>query len=156
MLEVEELPAATEDRINIKITKGSRKRSLDANAYHWQLCGQIARVLKTSTEDVHYTLMLRYGTPLTDENDIPVIIAVNPQADPKRLNIYARLISSGELNHYMLIKQSRYYDTAEMSRLIEGTIDEAKELGIETLTPAELHQMGIGVEYGENAKTVNT
>jgi hypothetical protein len=28
-----------------------------------------------------------------------------------------------------------------MSRLIDGTVNEAKELGIETLTPAELERM---------------
>ena len=32
-------------------------------------------------------------------------------------------------------------DSKEMSRLIEGTIDEAKQLGIETATPKEIAEM---------------
>ena len=33
------------------------------------------------------------------------------------------------------------YDTKEMSVLIDGTVADAKELGIDTITPAELQEM---------------
>ena len=36
---------------------------------------------------------------------------------------------------------SHTYDTKEMSRLIEGTVSEAKELGIDTRTPEEIALM---------------
>jgi hypothetical protein len=40
-----------------------------------------------------------------------------------------------------MIKGSSEYDTKEMSRFIDGIVAEAKELGIETLPPAELETM---------------
>ena len=42
---------------------------------------------------------------------------------------------------YRLLKGSHTYDTKEMSELIDGTVSEAKELGIETLPPDELERM---------------
>lgn len=42
---------------------------------------------------------------------------------------------------YRLMRGSHTYDSREMSELIKGTIQEAEDLGIETLTPRELEQM---------------
>jgi hypothetical protein len=39
------------------------------------------------------------------------------------------------------MKPSHLYDSKEMNALIAGTVDEAKELGIEVLTPDELERM---------------
>ena len=42
---------------------------------------------------------------------------------------------------YVVMRGSHTYDTKEMSRLIDGTVQEAKEHGIETLPPDELERM---------------
>lgn len=42
---------------------------------------------------------------------------------------------------YLLLRGSHTYNTQEMSRLIDGTIQDAKEQGIETATPDELRRM---------------
>lgn len=42
---------------------------------------------------------------------------------------------------YILYKRTHMLDTAEMSRLIRGTVEEAKSLGIETATPEEISKM---------------
>ena len=42
---------------------------------------------------------------------------------------------------YKLMKGSHLYDSKEMSALINGTVSDAKELGIETLPPDELERM---------------
>ena len=42
---------------------------------------------------------------------------------------------------YKVYRGSHTYDTEEMSHLIDGTVADAKELGIETMTPAELLEM---------------
>ena len=39
------------------------------------------------------------------------------------------------------MRGSHTFDSAEMSRLITATVDEAKELGIETMTPDEIARM---------------
>ena len=47
----------------------------------------------------------------------------------------------GKATFYRIYRGSHTYDTKEMSLLIDGTVMEAKELGIETMTPAELAEM---------------
>ena len=42
---------------------------------------------------------------------------------------------------YLFYKRTRDLNKEEMSRLIEGTVSEAKALNIETLTPDELARM---------------
>ena len=42
---------------------------------------------------------------------------------------------------FAFMRGSHTYNTAEMSRLIDGTVAEAKQLGIETLPPSELERM---------------
>ena len=42
---------------------------------------------------------------------------------------------------YYLLRGSSTYDTEEMSRLIDGLVDECKDAGIETLPPDELERM---------------
>lgn len=39
------------------------------------------------------------------------------------------------------MRGSHTYNTAEMSKLIDGTVSEAKELGIETMTPDQIEEM---------------
>ena len=41
----------------------------------------------------------------------------------------------------LVMRGSHTYDTKEMSELIKGTVEEAKELGIETATPQEIKEM---------------
>ena len=49
--------------------------------------------------------------------------------------------SNGKFDSYLMIKGSSEYNTAEMSHFIDMVVQEAKELGIETLTPDELERM---------------
>ena len=42
---------------------------------------------------------------------------------------------------YKVYRGSHTYDTSEMSKLLEGTVWEAKAQGIETKTPEELHRL---------------
>jgi hypothetical protein len=42
---------------------------------------------------------------------------------------------------YILMKGSSFFDTKEMSRLIDGATDEAKGMGIEVLPPDEIERM---------------
>ena len=42
---------------------------------------------------------------------------------------------------YIMLKGSHEYNTTEFSRLIEGIIDECKQVGIETATPEEIANM---------------
>lgn len=51
----------------------------------------------------------------------------------------------------LVMRGSHTYDTDEMAKLIDGTVYEAKELGIETMTPNQISEMKErwGVKIGE-------
>ena len=42
---------------------------------------------------------------------------------------------------YFLLRGSSTYDTAEMSALLDGVIEDCKSCGIETATPEEIERM---------------
>jgi hypothetical protein len=47
----------------------------------------------------------------------------------------------GETVKMAFLRGSHTYNTAEMSRLIDAAVEEAKELGVETMTPEQLEKM---------------
>ena len=60
--------------------------------------------------------------------------------------IHLSLIGTGYANnklfyHYAVLKHTHEFDTKEMSILIDGTVQEAKQLGIRTETPDEIERM---------------
>ena len=61
--------------------------------------------------------------------------------DVHTVAIGRRLEKGNEVVFYRLMRGSHTYDSREMSELIKGTIQEAEDLGIETLTPRELEQI---------------
>ena len=59
-----------------------------------------------------------------------------------RPTAFTKVLDNGRLYRvYYVMRGSHTYDTKEMSRLIDGTVSEAKELGIETMTPNEIERM---------------
>ena len=136
------------DKPEIEFTIGTpkKKRSKDANAYFHVLVGKIAEKCRMSKIHCKNIMLARYGQyEFMDGKRF--IISVDSDIDmANREDIHCSAIGYGEVNgkkftHYAVMKPSHLYDTQEMAHLIDGTVDEAKELGIETLTPAELERM---------------
>ena len=120
-------------------------RSINANNYHWTLCGQIARVLKTSKIAIHNQLLIRYGYDWLDAaGDRSYILMKDDDSYMDNETMHFRPTSHTEDRNgvtyrwYVLIKPSHLYNSTEMSNLIDGTVSEAKELGIDTRTPDEI------------------
>ncbi|MEG2189502.1 MAG: hypothetical protein RRY08_06680, partial [Christensenella sp.] len=51
------------------------------------------------------------------------------------------VVGNRMFSHYRTIKGSSEYDKKEMSRLIDGIVYEAKQLGIETFPPQKIKAM---------------
>ena len=123
--------------LRLSVKKWKEKRSLDANAYYWQLNSQMARELHTSPEELHEELLQRYG--LLDSDDSGHIsITVRSRVDMSRIDGHWKLYKlsrDGKWKSYLRIRGTSEYDSAEMSYFIERVIEEAKELGIQTETP---------------------
>ena len=129
--------------LKVKLTKYKKKRSLDANAYHYVLCSKIAEHngFNQTVEDVHYELMLKYGT--YDDINGDYVIAYIPSNIPvEHLQGYWKKTRSvNGFTSYIAIKPSHEYNSSEMAKLINVTVREAQALGIQTLTYDELERM---------------
>ena len=146
---IEEMGSLSKEGIlDVEIKKHREKRSLDANAYYWLLVGKIRKVVGGSSNRIHNTMLDRYGElermedgrllPFCIRDEIDYLEFSYPHLKPTQKT----LSKGGSLfRWYYQIKGSSEYDTAEMSRLIDGIVSECKELGIETLPPEELKRM---------------
>ena len=129
--------------VDLTIDKWSDKRSIQANAYFHVLVNEIAKATKSSMDDVKKQLVLNYGTPARGSDGKYAAVKVPKNTDLDQFYKYYRHIGTDEngLDMYILFKRTSDLNKEEMGRLITGTQDEAKALGIETLTPDELARM---------------
>lgn len=115
-----------------------QKRSLNANAYAWVLINEMANRLRTSKDEVYQEMLKRYGQSK--------VISVLSEIDISRFVKYYEEIGKGhvegkEFTHYRCFIGSSEYDSREMAILIDGIVDEAKELGIDTLPTTAVERM---------------
>jgi len=115
-----------------------KKRSLNANAYCWKLCTEIANVLRASKDEIYVSMLKKYGQS--------AIYTVLDEAVPllmKTVKYHEIVKEHSELNgklytHVKVFVGSSEYDTREMAILIDGIVSDAKELKICTMTSAEI------------------
>lgn len=130
--------ATQDDDIIFEVKEYKEKRSLNANNYAWKLITEIGNVLRLSKEEVYLKLLMEYG----QSDMISVLSSIN-------LNQYFKYykevgkstLNDKEFTHYKIYKGTSEYDTKEMSIFIDGVVQEAKQLGIETKTPQELEEL---------------
>lgn len=128
------------EEIIVEVKKRRKKRSLNANAYFWQLVNKVAIKLNCSDQEVYRRLVQDYGVSTT--------LMVRPEAQ----GAFTQAWSSGkdssgwfveDLGHGVIkaYAGTSTYDTKQMSRIIDGLVEECKELNIETMTPDELEHL---------------
>ena len=145
--EINEL-GRTSDVLDITAKKHRKKRSLDANAYFHVIVGKIADKLGISKTRCKNILIARYGQQEFLEEGQPVILKTNISVEKMLEQEFlhagpcgVKVENGTEVIFYKVYRGSHTLDSKEFSNLLEGTIQEAKELGIETIPPAELHRM---------------
>lgn len=145
---MQELQAlAAHEKLVVEMKKYREPRSKDANAYFHVLVGKIADVLGTSKTRTKNILIGRYGQidfldgqPIHIETEIPVEKMLEQESVHCVLSSVKVEMGKG-IYSYIVYRGSHTYDSKEMSILIDGTVQEAKELGIETMPPDELERM---------------
>ena len=135
-----------ENKLNIEMKKWYKKRSLDANAYCWVLCNNIANELSkngiTTKEEVYRDAILQVGS------FEPFIVQEKTFEKFKRiwekqgLGFLVQEVSRQDkcikVNCYY---GSSTYDSKEMSLLIEILIQLAKSLNLETKSQNEINSL---------------
>lgn len=133
-----------EELLSITAEPFRKKRSLSANAYFFVLVSKIADTLRASKTEIHNRLIREYGQYEYLDGVIPTLAVDDRFAEEMMNRSDIHLKPEGRIGDRVrmaVMRGSHTYDTREMSILIDGAISEAKELGIETLPPAELERM---------------
>lgn len=136
------------EKLSIKAVRYSEKRSLSANAYFHVLVTKIADALRASNTEIKNRLIREYGAYEYVGDQIPTF-RIKAEYEENMLNredmhvnpVGREYDDGQEWVRMCFMRGSHTYNTAEMARLIDGAVNEAKELGIETLPPAELERM---------------
>ena len=151
--EVDSLPSDLESLMNggntldITARRHREKRSLNANSYFHVLAGKIAEKTGETLTHEKNRLIRDYGQYTYIDGMIPTL-TIRAQYEDEMLDmdgIHLKPIERPDDTsvRMALMRGSHTYNTAEMSRLIDGTVAEAKEWGIETMTPEQLGRMMI-------------
>ena len=128
--------------VEISIQKWRAKRSKDANAYFHVLVNKIAVARGLSDDEVKRDLIVGYGTIARDDHGDKIGFKLPASVDVDGIYPYTRMYKEVEENGksfkcYLVYKRSSDMDTKEMAHLIDGAVQVAKELNIDTDTPEE-------------------
>lgn len=130
-------------RVAIKLDAIKQKRSLNANAYAWVLIDRIAAALGIDKVEVYRDAIRDIG------GNSDVVMVANDAVDKLRAVWEARGLGwsvevtdqADTVSTVLLHYGSSTYDTRQMAILIDHLVQDAKELGIETLPPDRLAGM---------------
>ena len=140
--------------VDVVITEHKEKRSLNANAYFHELCDELRQVLGITMAECKNNLICSYGQ-IEYIDGFPAVVQSNipPEKMIKQdiLHVHCERANGDGTFEYVVYRGSHTYTTAEMSKLIDGTIEECKAVGIETATPAELRRI-FGEGHGQQSK----
>lgn len=145
--EIGNLEELNGSKVDLSIKKWFKKRSLDANAYCWVLCDEIAKELSKegqviTKENVYQDAVLQIGTFES------MIVSEKAFENFKRiwerqgLGFLVQEVSRKD----KCVKVHCYYGSStynskEMSLLIEYIVQNAKNLNIETKTKEEINSL---------------
>lgn len=126
--------------VEVTIKKHSENRTLRANAYLWALITSIGNALRESKEDVYFDMLRDYG------QGGAVSVLEQYEEKFKKSYKYHEYLGESTLNgklfkHYRFWVGSSEYSKDEFSILLDGVIQEAKQLGIETKSKEEIESL---------------
>lgn len=117
--------------LRLSVKKWKEKRSLDANALLWHCIGEIAKTIRADKWEVYLKLLREYGQY--------TYICVHPRAVEAVKKQWREVEEIGEINingttsiQLLCYFGSSTYDTHEFSVLLDGTIQEMRNLEIPT------------------------
>ena len=134
---------------DISIKPKKKKRSLRANAYYQELSHAVAEEKGIPHAEYHNRALAEMG--IADLIDGKVFWAFLPDTDWWLHTVLGEAhfcptedceeVNGVSYRWFYKVKGSKQYNTKEMSVLIDYVVQDAKEMGIETLTPNELAEL---------------
>jgi len=148
--------------IEVLIKRKTKKRSLSSNSYFHLLKSELAKKEGASDTYMHNLLLIRYGElEIIDGNVFPIILRDDINFMELDMHLKptgkTKILDDGKTYQvFLALRGSHTYNTKEMSVLIDGTVEDCKESGINTKTPNEIHEMmeRWGIDYEKTNKRV--
>ena len=121
-----------------EIKEYKEKRSLDANAYYWHLINEMSNILKLGKEELHRKMLKEYGQVMI----VPLTLKQNPEGYFKYFEKYKKgKINNVEVILYKVYKPSSEMNSKEFSILLDGLVQECREMDIPTLEDLKIKKM---------------
>lgn len=125
-----------------ELTKATKKRSKNANAYAWVLCEKIGIAVGITKEAVYRKAIREVGSFLQIDLPADDLPRFRKQWEAQGLGYQVQIIDSlpdsVTVNAYY---GSHFYDTNEMARFINSLIEDARAMDIETMPEEELQSL---------------
>ncbi len=144
--------ARIEDEKIYDVIPHREKRTLSQNAYYYTLLGKVADKLRMSKARLHNDMLQHFGQyaeidgqrvyvtiPDTEECEKQAMESLTVHMKPSSSVMFGK--DGVTYRTWILLKGSHELNTREMTILLDGLIQEAKQLDIETLTPDQLADM---------------
>ena len=154
---------ADEDENIYDLILHKEKRSLSQNSYYWVVLGKVADKLRISKNRLHNQMLRDFGQiqyvgdkviwmeiPDTDEAEEQVIEATTYHLKPT-----SRVMEGKDgitYRVYVMMRGSHEFNTREMTVLLDGLLEEARQLNIEVLPPDKLAEMRMLEEQAEQRR----
>ena len=126
------------ERLTIKVDKHRERRSINANNYAWALLTEIGNVMRLDKDDVYFLMLKRYGQSemISVKDGIPIgeYVKYCERAGESWLN-------NTLFKHYRVYKGSSEFTKEEMAVFLDGVVQEAQDLNIDTRTPDEIAKL---------------
>ena len=130
--------------LELEIKPLKKQRSMTANSYLWVLCDKIAKVLQSTKEEVYQNAVKSVGV----YEDIAVVSMGADKFvknwEEKGIGWFADNFGESKVkgaNRIRIYYGSSVYDQAEMSRLVDYVVEEAKGLGVEVIPPERIAEL---------------
>ena len=131
-----------EELLDIEFDKHREKRSNDANAYFHVLNNKLARHFNLSDEEMKIKMNLLYGTIARDADDKVLGAKVPKGTNMQIFYPYSKWYKEQDgCDCYLFYKRTHTLNTLEFSQLLNGVIQECKDVGIPTLDDIEIEKM---------------
>jgi len=132
----EDLHELTDKELSITFKKYTKRRSLDANALLWAVLGELAAALHTDKWELYLLMLKRYGKY--------TYVTLKPEAVEDFKQMYRECEIVGEADDRVCLIcyiGSSTYSKDEFSRLLDGVISEAKEVGLKLKASTEIEEL---------------
>lgn len=137
------------------LTEHKERRSLNQNNYYWKLAGEVVKkTIKfgANINEIHNRNLREIGLrEYINDQPLCIYLPDTEEAEKTALNAESYHIKPTSQTKagkdgtmfrcYVMLRGSHSFNVDEMSALVDLMVQEAKSVGVETLTPIELAQM---------------